>query len=138
MTSKELIQKLDSHMRVNKITRKSVADKLGVSSAEVGRKLAADNCGLREFIALLDVVGVIWIRTECTGVYNPFTDKHHMNGPYYRLILDLKPFCVNIVDKLETSPSKVKRMLASENMKLSTFLKLTEAAVVTNDYFKFY
>lgn len=32
MTSKELIQKLDSHMRVNKITRKSVADKLGVTS----------------------------------------------------------------------------------------------------------
>jgi len=64
MTSKELIQKLDSHMRVNKITRKSVADKLGVTSAEVGRKLAADNCGLREFIALLDAVGVIWF----TGV----------------------------------------------------------------------
>ena len=137
MTSKELIQKLDSHMRVNKISRKSVADKLGVSSAEVGRKLSADNCGLREFIALLDAIGVIWIRTECTGFYNMFTDKHHMNGPYYRLILNLKPFDVNIADNLETSPSKVTRMLSSENMKLSTFLKLTEAAGVTNDYFKF-
>jgi len=56
MTSKELIKKLDSHMRVNKITRKSVADKLGVSSAEVGRKLSADNCGLHEFIRILDAV----------------------------------------------------------------------------------
>lgn len=58
MTSKELIAKLDSHMRVNKITRKSVADKLGVSSAEVGRKLSADNCGLHEFIRILDAVDV--------------------------------------------------------------------------------
>ena len=120
MTSKELIAKLDSHMRVNKITRKSVADKLGVSSAEVGRKLSADNCGLREFIRILDVVDLY-------------------KRSYAHTMRHFTPYCcyAYIAEKLETTPAKVKRMLSSENMKLSTFLKLTEAAGVTNDYFKF-
>ena len=123
MTSKELIQKLDSHMRVNKITRKSVADKLGVSSAEVGRKLSADNCGLREFISILRAV----------NLYKRSYDHTMINFSLYCSGFG----CDFIAKKLETSPSKVKRMLASENMKLSTFLKLTEAAGVTNGYFKF-
>ena len=111
-------------MRVNKITRKSVADKLGVTSSAVGRKLSADNCGLREFIRLLDTLD-LYKRT------------------YMRNMRFFSMYCYNfgydkIAEKLETTPAKVKRMLSSENMKLSTFLKLTEAAGVTNDYFKFY
>jgi len=133
MTSKELIQKLDSHMRVNKITRKSVADKLGVSSAEVGRKLAADNCGLREFIPLLDAVGVVWIRGANVSYKNACYETLFVR---LRLECNLAGFQV-ICEKLETSTAKLKRMLSSENMKLSTFLKLTDAAGVTNDYFKF-
>ena len=143
MTSKELIAKLDYHMRVNKITRKSVADKLGVSSAEVGRKLSADNCGLIEFIALLDAVGVIWF----TGVDHFVCGEAEFSEPYscnynYKNAVKCISFDVNyamplVASKLETTTSKVKRMLSSENMKLSTFLKLTEAAGVTNDYFKF-
>ena len=124
MTSKELIQKLDSHMRVNKITRKSVADKLGVTSSAVGRILAADNCGLYEFSEIYDV---------CVGSYKT---------GYFDLINKFSRDCIffgltRFAEKLETTPSKVKRMIASENMKLSTFLKLTKAAGVTNDYFKF-
>ena len=122
MTSKELIQKLDSHMRVNKITRKSVADKLGVSSAEVGRKLAADNCGLFEYFKMYYM---------CIG-------NEYNNLSTVCLIEDCYNFGYDkIAEKLETTPAKVKRMLSSENMKLSTFLKLTEATGVTNDYFKF-
>ena len=120
MTSKELIQKLDSHMRVNKITRKSVADKLGVTSSAVGRILAADNCGLHEFIRILHAVGLY-------------------KRSYIQTIRHFTLHCCYdyIASKLETTPAKVTRMLSSENMKLSTFLKLTEAAGVTNDYFKF-
>lgn len=110
-------------MRVNKITRKSVADKLGVSSAEVGRKLAADNCGLREFIRILRAV----------NLYKRSYDHTMINFSLY-----CSSFGYDfIAKKLETTPAKVKRMLASENMKLSTFLKLTDATGVTNDYFKF-
>ena len=120
MTSKELIQKLDSHMRVNKITRKSVADKLGVTSSAVGRILSADNCGLHEFIRILDAVDLY-------------------KRSYINTMRHFTMYCcyAYIATKLETTPAKVKRMLSSENMKLSTFLKLTEAAGVTNDYFKF-
>ena len=120
MTSKELIAKLDSHMRVNKITRKSVADKLGVTGSAVGRILSADNCGLHEFIRILDAVDLY-------------------KRSYINTMRHFTPYCcyAYIATKLETTPAKVKRMLSSENMKLSTFLKLTEAAGVTNDYFKF-
>ena len=123
MTSKELIQKLDSHMRVNKITRKSVADKLGVTGSAVGRILSADNCGLHEFIRILDAVDLY-------------------KRSYIHTMRHFTLYCSSfgydfIAKKLETTPAKVKRMLASENMKLSMFLKLTEAAGVTNDYFKF-
>ena len=123
MTSKELIAKLDSHMRVNKITRKSVADKLGVTSSAVGRILAADNCGLREFITLLDAVDLY--KRSYIHTMRHFTLYCSSFGYYF------------IAKKLETTPAKVTRMLSSENMKLSTFLKLTDAAGVTNDYFKF-
>jgi hypothetical protein len=122
MTSKELIAKLDSHMLVNKITRKSVADKLGVSSAEVCRKLSADNCGLFEFSEMYYV---------CIGNKSNNLSTVCLIEDCYRFGYD------KIAEKLETSPAKVKRMLSSENMKLSTFLKLTDAAGVTSDYFKF-
>jgi DNA-directed RNA polymerase specialized sigma subunit len=126
MTSKELIAKLDSHMRVNKITRKSVADKLGVSSAEVSRKLAADNCGLREFIDMLNAVSLPWL----------LYFKHKEINAFVKIDIEAEGL-TEIAIRLETSRAHVIRMLASENMKLSTFLKLTDAAGVTNDYFKF-
>ena len=123
MTSKELIAKLDSHMRVNKITRKSVADKLGVTGSAVGRILAADNCGLHEFIRILDAVDLY--KRSYAHTMRHFTLYCSSFGYDF------------IAKKLETTPAKVTRMLSSENMKISTFLKLTEAAGVTNDYFKF-
>jgi hypothetical protein len=143
MTSKELIQKLDSHMRVNKITRKSVADKLGVSSAEVSRKLAADNCGLREFISLLDAVGVVWftrvdfLNGETIEHAKPYSGNYSYKDAVKCLNFDVHCTITQVAEKLNTTTAHVKRMLASENMKLSTFLKLTDAVGVTNDYFKF-
>lgn len=130
-------------MRVNKITRKSVADKLGVSCAEVCRKLSADNCGLREFIDMLNAVGIVWftradfLNGETIEHAKPYGGNYSYKDAVKCLSFDIHCTFLSVDEKLETTTAKIKRMISSENMKLSTFLKLTDAAGVTNDYFKF-
>lgn len=110
----------DAFESIELLRNNSNCDKLGVTSSAVGRILAADNCGLREFIRILDAVDLY--KRSYIHTMRHFT--LHCCYDY-------------ISSKLETTPAKVKLMLASENMKLSTFLKLTEATGVSNDYFKF-